>query len=309
MWATIVDRMSNFFGGGFFAVYWGPAAFGICSIFGISALIRGLYPTFGWITEINSVSSIIALVIFIMIITVLSYLLMSFHRFLILLYEGYWPERPGINWLKKKLSSRQDRQAHSQRGFLSCPLDKNRIKPTRLGNILAAAEEYPLELYGMNALLWWPRLVTLLPVTITTAMSEAEGSMISLLNMSTIFLLFIPIEFGFALTFGGNWWITLLLIIGSGILSRMCYHAAVSQAENYGAMIRTAFDLYRHSILKHMRIPLPGNLVDEQVLWKALNMRIFSYIPPWQTPMAKDLPQLTEPFNYSKQDIEDQQGD
>jgi hypothetical protein len=41
--------------------------------------------------------------------------------------------------------------------------DEEDVLPTRLGNILLAAERYPLSRYGMDTIYFWPRLFPLLP--------------------------------------------------------------------------------------------------------------------------------------------------
>ena len=61
-------------------------------------------------------------------------------------------------------------------------------------------------------------------------------------------------------------------------------------------MLRTAFDLYRHSILEQMHIPIPNNLVEERLLWAALNQLVGRYVMPWTTHEADKLPQLNEPL-------------
>ena len=306
MWTTIVDKMSNFFGGGFFVVYWGPVAFGVCSLWGVVALFQGLAPTFGWL-GINLLTSILVVSGIIMIITILSYLLASLHRFLVRIFEGYWPKFPGEHWLMQKLCNRQKQKATDPKrtGFLHYPADLKKIKPTRLGNILAAAEEYPHKLYRIDVYLWWPRLVTLLPETLLNSMSVAEGSLISLLNMSAIcagLALVLLGAGGFKFVSGSDWQLPLLLCITSGVVARVCYAAALSQAEDYGEMMRTAFDLHRNSILKQMRIPLPTNLVAERELWPALYDFVFLYTDPWkiEPEILKKLPQLNEPFYYTK---------
>ena len=50
------------------------------------------------------------------------------------------------------------------------------------------------------------------------------------------------------------WWLFLLVFVGGLLLARLCYQAAVTQAGDYGSLLRVAFDLHRHKILEAMHI-------------------------------------------------------
>jgi hypothetical protein len=126
----------------------------------------------------------------------LAFLLGTFTTPFVRLYEGYW--RKG--WLTSLMRGRQKEARHrlveklrdmdkkqtelepnEEQDYLSykhtCyhkfPLNEARLKPTRLGNVLAAAEEYPRQRYEMDAVLWWPRMVALMPDTFRTELDNA----------------------------------------------------------------------------------------------------------------------------------------
>jgi hypothetical protein len=303
VWNTVAEKLSNFFGQSFMVAYWGPAAIGMGALFGVLVLIQGFEQTFGWLAGSNTITPIIFFLGIVMAITMLAYLLASFHHFLVRLYEGYW-EIPFKEILKKSQTKQAQQQEKKQQRHLHFPLSKDRMMPTRLGNVLAASEEYPFRFYGLDPVTWWPRLVTLLPESMISAVNETEAYMVAALNLSAIFTLFALIGGGTTFLLTQNWGLSLLLVFGGGGLSWLCYVAAVSQAESYGAMIRTAFDLYRHRILMAMHLPLPPNLADERVLWSALNECLQKYIVPWYTAVACYLPQLQEPFSYAPQQEE-----
>jgi hypothetical protein len=58
-----------------------------------------------------------------------------------------------------------------------------RLRPTRLGNILAASEQQA-ERYGMDAGTVWLRLYPMLPDPFTTLLGQAAGSLELLLTVS-----------------------------------------------------------------------------------------------------------------------------
>jgi hypothetical protein len=49
------------------------------------------------------------------------------------------------------------------------------------------------------------------------------------------------------------------------------YHISVNVAEEFGAFIRTGFDLYRFDLLKVLNQPIPPNLLSERSLWEAIS--------------------------------------
>lgn len=53
----------------------------------------------------------------------------------------------------------------------------NQLMPTRLGNILRAAEQRPLEKYGLDAIVCWSRLWLLLPDAVKKDLQEARADL------------------------------------------------------------------------------------------------------------------------------------
>jgi hypothetical protein len=94
------------------------------------------------------------------------------------------------------------------------------------------------------------------------------------------------------------WWLGVLVFIGGLALARTCYVAASNQAMDYGQLVRVAFDFYRHDILKQMHIAVPDNLVEERLLWDALNAVVYDYVLPWDAEVADQIPRLAHPFYY-----------
>jgi hypothetical protein len=71
------------------------------------------------------------------------------------------------------------------------PKQSDRLMPTRLGNILRAAERRPLEKYGLETVICFPRLWLLLPAEVKTELSEARSrlnSMVRIWIWSVLFL-------------------------------------------------------------------------------------------------------------------------
>jgi hypothetical protein len=181
------------------------------------------------------------------------------------------------------------------------PRDSALIKPTRLGNMLSAAEEHPYQLYRLDAVLWWPRLTPLLPGKFRRQIDAALTPVVALLNLSLVLGLF-ALGGGTTLLFNGHLWKGGILIMSIGLaLAWVCYRGALNQARDYGDMIRASFDLYRHEIFPKLHLATPDNLVRERVLWDAMNHWLYFYTPPWDTDAVSEAPQLAYPFFYETQ--------
>jgi hypothetical protein len=139
------------------------------------------------------------------------------------------------------------------------PRDPLLLRPTRLGNALVAAEEYPWLRYNMDSVFWWPRLFTVMPEEQQNLVDASVTPMITLLNLSTIV---------FLVTLGGTVWLFsrpgwgwpwwgFICLAPMVVLSYIVYRVATIQASNYTMVVRTMFDLYRFDLLKQMHIPLP----------------------------------------------------
>jgi hypothetical protein len=314
MLVAFLDKVGGFFDRRFMVAFWAPFFLFTACAAGTFAFARG--GTASLISEWNaqdaSTQALLALG-YLLIITVGAYLLQAFASPIISFYEGYWPGWMIflIHWsqvtMQKSLpispsipSNRGEsiypakdlvRRQRSYSRYMFLPYYPERIRPTRLGNVLTAAEEYAYELYGLDTVLWWPRLIPLLPEGMRTQIDAALTPLLALLNLSTLIFLL-------ALTALGVGFVELniVLFLGGGLLclalSRMCYDAAVIQASDYGQQIRVAFDLYRSEILRQMRLPIPGSLSEEGALWDSLNCWVYQYIPPSETgwpPKPKDL--------------------
>jgi hypothetical protein len=189
--------------------------------------------------------------------------------------------------------------AHNEASFyLNYPRNPLLLKPTKLGNVLAAAEEYSMQLYKLDAVIWWPRLAPLLPDAFRAQVDVALIPMLAVLNLCLVFTLLPILSGGIAILLGPNWLLFIVSFIGGFILARASYIAAVSQAVDYGNWIRVAFDLYRHEILKQMHISIPDNLVEEALLWTSLNKWVYKFTPPWEAMQTKKSSIVKRPFYY-----------
>ena len=133
------------------------------------------------------------------------------------------------------------------------------LMPTRLGNLLRAAERKSLAKYGLDAVLCWPRLWMLLPDSVKKDLQTTRADLNTAVQTwlwSMLFLLwFLWILWGVA-------WAVLALPIGL-ISAWFSYEWAIAAALTYGELIEASFDLYRHLLYEALRWKLPTDPNEE----------------------------------------------
>ncbi len=295
MLGTFLEKLNTLFDRRLVIAYW-------CPIFVVAGLTGALIsavtgPSIGldWWSKRGATTQVVLGFGTLLAITVMAYILEALTTPIVRFFEGYWAESKLYRWACTKQKARRDRLSDSAR-YQRYPVNSQLVKPTRLGNVLVAAEEYPHQLYQLDAVLWWPRLAALLPETLRTQIDAALTPMLAMLNLSMMLMVLTVGTVATLIVVHRWWWQLSCVLIVQLILARLCYLAASIQAEDYGATVRVAFDLHRFDLLKQMHIPLPQSLFNERLLWEMLNRWVFSYAPPWQIGPVSDAPQPQDPF-------------
>ena len=148
------------------------------------------------------------------------------------------------------------------------------MRPTRLGNMVATAAEYPWIVYAMDGVLWWPQLSPSLPSSVSDALDGAQARLMGLLNLSLVFAVFACEAVVVLGLVGHQWPAAFGVAIVGGVLARLGYLGAVSQALEVTTQIRAAFTLYRHAILTQMGLDIPDTLAEERALWQTLTQEL-----------------------------------
>jgi hypothetical protein len=164
-------------------------------------------------------------------------------------------------------------QYDDEHSNLDLPVDSERVAPTTLGNVLALAQEYPFERYGIDAAVFWPRLRVELEKENLAALDNTFTTLTGLLNISLLACLFageaMVIWLAGLLVQSANWNLLALvpvaLIVGFG-----AYRAAISAAGTVGNLLRTAFDYHRDLVLQRFNLIMPEDIEEERAVWLKL---------------------------------------
>lgn len=287
MLTTFLDKASGLLEKQFLLGWWFPVL-----VAGAAGLLIGIWPaglaaaldcwtTYEGLTQTWMVVGALFAV------TLVAFLLQAFTRPLVQLFEGYWP----IEWRQEYLrltglrerwegwwqarreaavagerpvyASLQDRLYHHY------PSEGARLLPTRLGNVLRAAEDYATIAYGMDAPFWWPRLAPLLPDDIQKAIRDALTPMLMMLNLATLAVMLDLVGTVYLLVYQ-RWWAALAVLVLCPLVAWLSYEGAVTQGRAYGQTIRAAVDLHRFDLLSALHLPLPADPGEERQMWAQL---------------------------------------
>lgn len=108
------------------------------------------------------------------------------------------------------------------------PPHRSDVMPTKLGNVLKAAEMYAQERYHLDAVLIWPRLQSALPKEFADPLQDAKTSLDLMVTLSAFTLLFgLPLSVWLAVKSSTPllWWIPLILAVVA--FSLRCYMSVI----------------------------------------------------------------------------------
>jgi hypothetical protein len=222
------------------------------------------------------------------------------------LLEGYWPTWFG--GLRRYLLARVERQAASddaawrelaphvigpqpdatadQRAAFA-RLDQRRRRrpnvtsrylPTRVGNILRAAESWPADKYGLEAVVVWPRLWLLLPDSSRQELLAARGALDSAVAAAIWGVLFCVFTF----------WTPLAILAGVAVAAAAVVFWVPTRAEVFGDLLEAAYDLHRTALYQQLRWPPPTDPRQERsegaklttYLWRGTDDPAPVFTPP-----------------------------
>jgi hypothetical protein len=290
--SSAISALSSRLDSKFLTAYWLPAFVAVLGGIGILGAMVGFPRVDAWLSARDSVAQSLSALVVLLLITMLAFVLRALTRPIVEIFGGTALPRGVAAWstrgqlrvktdsarLLGAASTRPESLAATRQATLWLtqvfPQDDADMMPTLFGNILATAAEHPRRAYGMVGALWWPRLSPLLPSSFQELLGGAQAPMMGLLNLSVVFFALALVGAATLGLAGGQWAVAIAVLVGGVLLSRLCYRAAVSQAEDLGSMLRVAFDLYRSAILKQMGVEHPSDLAAERALWQQLTDQV-----------------------------------
>lgn len=296
MFTSFLDKLNSLFDKRFLIAYWGPLLIGLALAVALWSTQAGATAAGGWWDGQSATQQLLLMLGVLFAITILAFVLQASTVPLVRLYEGYWPG--WLGWLEGRcIAAERARRLHllqsgdARAAYYSYPANQSFVRATRLGNTMTAAEEYAWFAYRSDAIIWWPRLTAILPDTLRSGLDGAFTAVAALLNLCTILLVWAVVGSGWLLAQSAAPWLFALVFGGGLLLAWLCSRAAITQAEDYGDLVRSAYDLYRRDLLKALGLPLPDSLYEEQNLWIKLGkLHYYRTYPWWPTADAASPP-------------------
>lgn len=150
--------------------------------------------------------------------------------------------------------------------------------PTRLGDVLRAAERRPREKYGLDAIVTWTALWLVMPADARTEIVQTRTHLDASLRMwlwGAAFLVWTP-------------WTLWAFPIAVAVSAMAYYGGILGAAKLFGDLVVTAYDLYRMRLYDGLHLPRPASPANERVagarvtnlLYGGLNDRSIEYVQP-----------------------------
>lgn len=158
--------------------------------------------------------------------------------------------------------------------YQTLPHEVRRVAPTAFGNAYALAEEYAFERYGVDAVLFWPRMRKLMHDSAATH-SECITQQKTTLDLSLNFAFIcgvLALETMLTVRLGPRIHGSLLIwifLVSAGLFVSF-YSASVNAVRTLGELIKSSFDYHRGLVLEAFNLETPDELVEEQAVWVRL---------------------------------------
>jgi hypothetical protein len=185
--------------------------------------------------------------------------------------EGYWVISRPLRLLAVRRMKRSDERLQmlsgkQMRGEIKHPQQlaaaelrahdfpaPDSVMPTRLGNILRAAEDRPRHVYGLDPVVCWPHLWLSLDKETQQELAQSRRDLDGAARLWLWFLLFAAWSWA-------AWWAPLVALAGCAVTY---YGAMLARARGYGALVQAAFDLHRRKIYEGLGWPFPQSPEEE----------------------------------------------
>lgn len=141
------------------------------------------------------------------------------------------------------------------------------LLPTPFGNVLRSFESFPRVMYGFDSIPAWSRLLAVIPSEYIAILDGAKAHVDFWVNLGLVFIL-LQIEYaGVVFSTSGhlNWWVVALITA----LSISAPVRATSSALEWGAGVKSAFDVFIPKLREALEIEQPQNREEEFHQWQS----------------------------------------
>lgn len=142
------------------------------------------------------------------------------------------------------------------------PMPDHLLRPTALGNVLAAMDDTAGRAYGLDAVIAWPRLYPVLGDQVKSLVDDRRDALDTSVRMTATMT--VTALLALVLLQRSGWW--MLLGVMPLAVATLAYSAAVQGALAYAETVQAAFDLHHADLLTALRIQPPTQPEAERIL-------------------------------------------
>ena len=287
MVGTLADKVAGLLDPRFRLTIWASTVIFAVALGGIVVLGVGWQASVAWWRAAGTEGQVVLAVLAFAAVTLLAFLLsaslMSILRFL----EGYWDHLPaGKRFAARRRAHHRDHltaldpttDQATMYYFYPPAVTLEYVMPTRLGNILRAAEVHPKLRYGIESAIAWPRLYTVLPDAFTTSFATAK-SQVDMMAIWTVLSAAFAVIGGALAAALLPWYAALACVWIGALLCVLAYNALLQSAVPYAELIKSAFDVHRKAVLETIGWRSASSLGGEVKQWTAITQLWYQITP------------------------------
>jgi hypothetical protein len=173
--------------------------------------------------------------------------------------------------------------------YVNFPSKDHLVLPTKFGNVIRAFETYPLEVYGVDSIATWLRLVAVIPkdylLSIDSAKAEVDFFVNSFLAVN-LCLLSVILQYVWSLyrlmpifPWDHIPWHFLAIAVLLMVIDFLVYQGAIHQTRIWGEFVKSSFDLYLPDLAAKLGYSLPGTEKKRREFWEAVNTMFLDLNP------------------------------
>lgn len=142
------------------------------------------------------------------------------------------------------------------------PYKADLVLATRFGNTYRAFENYPLILYGMDAVVLWPRLSSVLPKAAQDQLAESRARLdfhVTLFWLGAGATVIAIAE--------ARPWLGLVQALPPLLVTAALWATLPTVARSWGTCFTSMFDLYRRPLARSLGLDIPATMKAERQMW------------------------------------------
>jgi len=161
------------------------------------------------------------------------------------------------------------------------------VLPTEFGNVVRACEAYSLQVYGVDCIPAWLRLSAVVPQSFQDTINSARAEVDFFVNLCLLSIalavlsaacllispLFVHLELDAAVVRRA------VAVVAGSVAGFAAYRFAIMRAHAWGAVVRSAFDLYLPDLAKQLGYELPRTKKARREFWSDINDMLLDETP------------------------------